>query len=356
MTTPLLQVQGLHTWYPLKRGLLARTHGYLRAVDGVSFDVAPGETVGLVGESGCGKTTLGRTIIGMQRPQQGSLRLAGEPLQWHAGTSLALRRRIQMVFQDPYSSLNPRMPVIEIVTEAMLYHGLIASDTRATEAIRLLREVGLDTDALYRYPHEFSGGQRQRISIARALALRPELVICDEPVSALDVSVRAQVLNLLIELRQRHGLAYLFISHDLAVVRHLAQRTLVMYLGQLVESGATALVLGSPAHPYSRALLAAVPIPFGPRQNRLILQGDVPSPAHPPPGCRFHTRCPYVIDACRREAPPLEPFRDNDHLVACHRKDELPSFPDWDAAPPAQAAYSTRDASDTVRSCRSIEA
>lgn len=326
MTTPLLQVQDLHTWYPLKRGFLARTTGYVRAVDGVSFELAHGETVGLVGESGCGKTTLGRTIIGMEQPHRGSLRLAGDPLHWHAGTSLALRRRIQMVFQDPYSSLNPRLPVIEIVTEAMLHHGLILKNARASEAVRLLREVGLDADALYRYPHEFSGGQRQRISIARALALRPDFVICDEPVSALDVSVRAQVLNLLIDLRQRHGLAYLFISHDLAVVRHIAQRTLVMYLGQLVESGPTTLVLGRPAHPYSRALMAAVPVPFGPRQRKLVLQGDVPSPARPPTGCRFHTRCPHVVDVCRRVVPSLEPSGDIAHLTACHRKHELPPF------------------------------
>jgi oligopeptide/dipeptide ABC transporter ATP-binding protein len=326
MTMPLLQVQDLCLWYPLKRGFLARTRGHVHAVDGVSLDIAPGETVGLVGESGCGKTTLGRTIIGMEQPQRGSLTLAGVPLQWHDATSLALRRRIQMVFQDPYSSLNPRLTVIEIVTEAMLYHGLITKGDRAAEATRLLREVGLDADALYRYPHEFSGGQRQRISIARALALRPELVICDEPVSALDVSVRAQVLNLLIALRQRHGLAYLFISHDLAVVRHIAQRTLVMYLGQLVETGPTDLVLGRPAHPYSRALMAAVPVPFGPRERRLVLQGDVPSPANPPAACRFHTRCPYAIEVCRQVVPPLEPFPDDPHRVACHRKHELPPF------------------------------
>lgn len=351
MTTPLLDVRDLHTWYPLKRGFLARTRGHIRAVDGVSFEVGPGETVGLVGESGCGKTTLGRTLIGMEQPRQGSMHLAGEPLHWHAGTPLALRRRVQMVFQDPYSSLNPRMPVIEIVTEAMLYHGLITKEARVAEAGRLLREVGMDPDALYRYPHEFSGGQRQRISIARALALRPELVICDEPVSALDVSVRAQVLNLLIALRERHGLAYLFISHDLAVVRHLAQRTLVMYLGQLVESGPTDLVLRHPAHPYSRALTAAVPRPFGPRQRKLVLQGDVPSPAYPPPGCRFHTRCPHVIDVCRREVPPLEPFQDSTHRVACHRKTKLPPGPAADAP----AVYSTRDASEMDRSCRSID-
>ncbi len=327
MQPQLLQIDGLRTWYPVKGGFWARTHGYVHAVDGVTLEVAPGETVGLVGESGCGKTTLGRTIIGLERPREGTIQLTGKPLDWQSEDGQALRRRVQMVFQDPYSSLNPRLTVVDAVTEGLLHHGLIRPAQRLDEASRLLGEVGLDPDALHRYPHEFSGGQRQRISIARALALHPELVICDEPVSALDVSVRAQVLNLLVDLRTRHGLAYLFISHDLAVVRHLAHRTLVMYMGQLVETGPTATVLNSPGHPYSQALLAAVPVPFGERARKLVLPGDVPSPVNPPLACRFHTRCPYVIDLCRQVVPPLEPFRSPDHCVACHRKQAIPTLP-----------------------------
>ena len=325
MADPLLQVAGLRTWYPLKRGVLARTYGYVHALDGVTFEVARGETVGLVGESGCGKTTLGRTLVGLERPREGTLRLDGQALDWRLHDTQALRRRIQVVFQDPYSSLNPRMTVLELLTEAALQHGLIRKAQCPAEATRLLEEVGLGASALHRYPHEFSGGQRQRISIARALALRPDLVICDEPVSALDVSVRAQVLNLLVALRQRHGLAYLFISHDLAVVRHVAHRTMVMYMGQFVETGPTADVLATPAHPYSRALLAAVPVPFGPRDRKLVLSGDVPSAARPPAGCRFHTRCAYAIDLCRQVPPGLEAFGTPGHRVACHRKHELPA-------------------------------
>jgi len=322
--TPLLEARNLATWFPIKRGILARTVGHVRAVDGVSLQIHTGETVGLVGESGCGKTTFGRTVLGLERPRSGELRFRGQPLwQGPRRDVLPLRRRIQMIFQDPYSSLNPRMTVVEIVTEGLLEHGLISPRQRVEAALRWLGEVGMDASALHRYPHEFSGGQRQRISIARAVALQPDLVICDEAVSALDVSVRAQVLNLLLALRARHNLAYLFISHDLSVVRHITQRVGVMYLGVIVETGPTAVVLDRPLHPYTRALTSAVPVPFAERRTRLVLPGDVPSAAHPPPGCRFHTRCPFAVEACRHIVPQLEPANDG-RLVACLRWADLP--------------------------------
>lgn len=322
---PLLQIHDLKTWFPIKRGIFSRTIGHVRAVDGVSFDMAPGETVGLVGESGCGKTTLGRTVMGLEPRNAGEILLGGTPL-WpiRHHDSLPLRRRIQMVFQDPYSSLNPRMTIQEIVTEGLLEQRLIRPRERTTAASRLLREVGMEPSVLHRYPHEFSGGQRQRISIARAIAVRPELVICDEAVSALDVSVRAQVLNLLIDLRATHNLAYLFISHDLGVIRHIATRVVVMYLGVVVETGPTDGVLDSPAHPYSRALISAIPVPFGERRQRQILTGDVPSSANPPSGCRFRTRCPFAIPDCTSRIPALEPVTPgSSRLVACIRKDEI---------------------------------
>lgn len=322
---PLLQIHDLKTWFPITSGVFSRIVGHVRAVDGVSFDIAPGETVGLVGESGCGKTTLGRTVLGLEPRKSGEILLGGTPL-WptrHQET-LPLRRRVQMVFQDPYSSLNPRMTIQEIVTEGLLQQRLIEPRERANAAARLLQEVGMEPSVLHRYPHEFSGGQRQRISIARAIAVRPELVICDEAVSALDVSVRAQVLNLLIDLRASHNLAYLFISHDLVVIRHIANRVVVMYLGVVVETGPAAEVLEAPAHPYSRALISAVPVPFGKSRQRTILKGEVPSSANPPSGCRFRTRCPHAIPACAAGIPPLEPVTpDSSRYVACIRKDEI---------------------------------
>ena len=323
---PLLQLQNLKTWFPIKRGVLSRTVGHIRAVDGVSLQIARGETVGLVGESGCGKTTLGRTIVGLESRHSGDILLEGTRL-WPVRhrDSLPLRRRIQMIFQDPYSSLNPRMTVQEIVTEGLLEQGLIHRHERATHAGRLLKEVGMEPSTLHRYPHEFSGGQRQRISIARAIAVKPELVICDEAVSALDVSVRAQVLNLLIDLRASHHLAYLFISHDLGVVRHIATRVVVMYLGVVVETGTANEVLDTPAHPYTRALVSAIPVPFGEGRQRIILQGEVPSSANPPSGCRFRTRCPFAIPDCANRVPLLEPVHpDSPRQVACIRKNELP--------------------------------
>ena len=322
---PLLQIRDLKTWFPIRRGLFCRTVGHVRAVDGISLDVARGESVGLVGESGCGKTTLGRTVMGLEPPRAGDMQLGGATL-WPARhrDSLPLRQQIQMIFQDPYSSLNPRLTVQEIVTEGLVEQRLIHPRTRREAAASLLQEVGLDTSALDRYPHEFSGGQRQRISIARAIAVKPGLVICDEPVSALDVSVRAQVLNLLVALRDSHALAYLFISHDLGVIRHITSRVIVMYLGKMVETGPTAEVLETPAHPYTRALVSAIPVPFGERRQRLILSGEIPSPASPPSGCRFHTRCPWALPACSQREPDLAPAGPgSSRQVACFRAAEL---------------------------------
>ncbi len=327
MTEPLLRIRDLKTWYPVHRGVLARLAGHVRAVDGVSLEVYPGETLGLVGESGCGKSTLARTIMGLEHPTSGEMRLGGAAL-WprrHRDT-LRLRRRMQMVFQDPYSSLNPRMTILDILAEGLIEHGLIRVRDREAAAAALLAEVGMEPSVLHRYPHEFSGGQRQRISIARAMALRPELVLCDEAVSALDVSVRAQVLNLLLNLRTSHNLAYLFIAHDLGVIRHIAHRVAVMYLGVLVETGPVAEVLDDPVHPYTRALLSAIPVPYSRGRERIVLSGDVPSAARPPSGCRFHTRCPYAVTKCAIETPAMEPFGAPSarRSVACFRATELP--------------------------------
>jgi len=321
----LLDVRDLQTWFPVKRGIFSRTAGYVRAVDGVSLRVIAGETLALVGESGCGKTTLARTVLRLEPARSGSIVFNGVDMLGPAGEIRSLRPQLQMIFQDPFSSLNPRMMVMDIVTEGMVQHGMIRRRGRQKEGARLLEDVGLDSDALYRYPHEFSGGQRQRISIARALAMRPKLIICDEPVSALDVSVQAQVLNLLMDLRDEHGLAYLFISHDLSVVRHIADRVAVMYLGKIVEAGTAAEVIDAPRHPYTRALISAIPRLRGKRGERIVLPGDVPSPSAPPPGCRFHPRCPFAVDRCRLSEPALEPCagESSGRRIACIRKDEV---------------------------------
>jgi peptide/nickel transport system ATP-binding protein len=308
----LLEVRNLVKHYPIRGGLFSRATGAVRAVDGVSLALAPGETLGLVGESGCGKTTLARLVIRLEEPTAGELRFDGEDLLALRGRALRARRRhFQIVFQDPMSSLNPRMTIGQILEEPLAVHGVArgaAADARVGE---LLEQVGIPAAWRRRYPHELSGGQRQRIGVARAIALGPKLVVCDEAVSALDVSVQAQVLNLLIELRERLGLAYLFISHDLSVVRHVSRRVAVMYLGQLVEQAPTERLFAAPAHPYTEALLSAIPVPDPRRRpQRIVLSGDVPSPAAPPPGCRFHTRCPYVFERCRREVPPAYPVGD----------------------------------------------
>lgn len=316
----LLEVKHLKVHFPVKHGLFTRVAGYVKAVDDVSFTVAPGETLGLVGESGCGKTTLGRAIIKLIEPTDGFILFEGEDLaQLSPREMRARRRKLQMIFQDPYGSLNPRMTVGEIIGEAIDIHQLAADrNARQKRIEELLRAVGLDPFHIQRYPHEFSGGQRQRIGIARALAVEPRLIICDEPVSALDVSVQAQIINLLQDLQQQRGLAYLFIAHDLAVVEHISRRVMVMYLGKVVELGEARTVVRTPKHPYTQALISAIPVmdPESKRQ-RIVLGGDVPSPIDPPKGCTFHPRCPMAKEICRVEMPPLKEVSPG-HWVACH--------------------------------------
>ncbi len=312
----LLEVKNLRVWFPIRHGILNLVSGHVKAVDDVSLTIAEGETLGLVGESGCGKTTLGRAVLGLEKVHSGQVLFEG-----HDFTAMPesrrrqFRRHCQMIFQDPYASLNPRMTAMELVTEGLKHHGLLKDETPHDAAVRLMREVGLDEESMYRYPHEFSGGQRQRISIARAISLKPSLVICDEPVSALDVSVQAQVINLLMDLRARHNLSYMFISHDLSVVRHISQRVAVMYLGHIVETGTVEQVMEDPIHPYTKALLSSAPMPGRPPRERIILTGEMPSPANPPAGCPFHPRCPHATAECATKMPPLE-SRDG-RLVAC---------------------------------------
>jgi oligopeptide/dipeptide ABC transporter ATP-binding protein len=316
----LLEVTQLKVHYPVKPGLFGRVAGWVKAVDDVSLTVEPGETLGLVGESGCGKTTLGRAILRLVEPTSGTIRFGGEDITRLRGAELRARRRqFQMVFQDPYGSLNPRMTIEQIIGEALDIHHLAAHAAARRERITsLLDAVGLNASQAQRYPHEFSGGQRQRIGIARALAVEPKLIVCDEPVSALDVSVQAQIINLLEELQQQRGLAYLFITHDLAVVEHISRRVLVMYLGKLVELAETGDIVRHPAHPYTQALLSAVPVvdPVS-KRRRIMLPGDVPSPLSPPGGCPFHPRCPVAEERCRVETPAWREIRPN-HWVACH--------------------------------------
>lgn len=316
----LLEVKNLKVHFPVQHGLFSRLKAAVKAVDDVSFSIEPGETVGLVGESGCGKTTLGRAIVKLVEPTSGSVLFAGRDIAKLTGPELrAVRRGLQMIFQDPVGSLNPRMTVEEIVGEALDIHKLAADPTSRRNRIReLLKSVGLNETHSERYPHEFSGGQRQRIGIARALAVEPKLIICDEPVSALDVSVQAQIINLLQDLQQERGLAYLFIAHDLAVVKHISRRVMVMYLGKVVELGPAKAVVEEPKHPYTQALISAVPVvdPDSKRQ-RIILPGDVPSPINPPSGCPFHPRCPIAQDICKGDIPPLREIVPG-HFAACH--------------------------------------
>ena len=315
---PLLAVSGLEAHFPVRKGLMRRQVGSVRAVDGVSFAIAKRRTLGLVGESGCGKTTVGRSILRLVEPTGGSVRFAGIDVRaTHGSTLAALRRRMQIVFQDPYGSLNPRMTIRAILEEGLVIHRLGTAAERLERMQRALERTGLTAAALGRYPHEFSGGQRQRIAIARALVLEPEFLVLDEPVSALDVSIQAQVVNLLVELREQLGLTYLFISHDLSVVEYLADEVAVMYLGRIVEHAAADALYRAPLHPYTRALFSAVPrIDPARRSRRIVLTGDVPSPANPPPGCRFHPRCPLAERVCREVDPPATVVAG--HTVHCH--------------------------------------
>ena len=323
--TPLLEVEGLAKHYTIRAGLLSRASGAVRAVDGVSFKVFRGETLALVGESGCGKSTTARLALRLIDPTAGTVWFEGADITDLQRAPLrALRRRMQIVFQDPYASLNPRMTVGAILEEPLVVHGIGNGAARQARVAELLGLVGLAPYHAARYPHEFSGGQRQRIGIARALAVEPALVVLDEPVSALDVSIQAQVVNLLDDLQKRLGLSYLFIAHDLAVVKHVADRVAVMYLGRIVETGPKDQVFSDPRHPYTRLLLSAIPRPDPHRRlARQAAQGDLPSPANIPAGCRFHTRCPYVIPLCRIEDPALLAVASG-HLSACHRAAELP--------------------------------
>ena len=319
-TATVLKVEGLKKYFPVHRGVLQRVAGNVKAVDGISFSIKAGETLCLVGESGCGKSTVGKTVLRLQEPTAGRIWLGDTEVTGLGEDGMREHRReVQMVFQDPYSSLNPRMRVGQIVAEPLENYGL-AGDAkgRETKIAALLEKVGLRADAMQRYPFEFSGGQRQRLGIARALALNPRLIVADEPVSALDVSVQAQVLNLLMDLQEEFGLAYLFVSHDLAVVEHIGHRIAVMYLGRIVELSTRDRIFGQPQHPYTEALMAAAPIadPKA-KRKRLVIEGDVPSPMNPPSGCHFHTRCPYAIARCKVDDPPLLQIAPG-HVVACH--------------------------------------
>ena len=356
--TPLLQVENLAKHYPVKRGLvLSKTVGTVRAVDGISFSVQKGETLALVGESGCGKSTTARLVLRLIEPTAGAVHFEGTDITTMKGAPLRrLRRRMQIVFQDPFASLNPRMTVGDILEEPLIVHSIGDRAARKARVHELLGLVGLAPYHVQRYPHEFSGGQRQRIGIARALAVEPALVVCDEPVSALDVSIQAQVINLLKDLQGRLGLSYLFIAHDLAVVKHTANRIAVMYLGKIVEVASKDELFANPRHPYTRTLLLAIPRPDPHRHGaRQLPGGDVPSPMDPPPGCRFHTRCQFATGKCKLEEPPLRAIG-QDHLSACHYADTLPPASAFDEAHVPAAAAQERMALYAERRGRIVAA
>ncbi|APM39605.1 ABC transporter ATP-binding protein [Clostridium kluyveri] len=325
----LLSVEKLKTYYPIKRGVLSKTVGYIKAVDGVNFKIYPGETLGLVGESGCGKSSIGRTILRLEDPTEGSIFFNDEDIAAYSNKRMInIRTDLQIIFQDPYSSLNPKKRIYDILAEPLKVHKIIPEDKISDEIDKLLDWVELPKSFKNRYPNEFSGGQRQRVGIARALALRPKLIVCDEPVSALDVSTQAQVLNLLKDLQKKLKLTYLFIAHGLGAVKYISNRIAVMYLGKIVEIASTEEIFANPKHPYTKALLSAYPIPNPHMRDkkRIILEGDVPSPANPPNGCRFHTRCKFTKDICSRETPELKQVKGvekEEHLSACFFQDSF---------------------------------
>lgn len=326
--TALLEIKNLKKYFPIQGGLLSRTMAQVHAVDDVSFQVQKGKTLGLVGESGCGKSTLGRALLRLSEPTGGQILYEGRDITAASSAEMrALRRELQIIFQDPFASLNPRMSIREILSEPFEIHGLHKNpEERRAKVIELLNEVGLNPEAADRYPHEFSGGQRQRIGIARALALKPKLIVADEPVSALDVSIQSQILNLMMDLRDKYGLSYIFIAHDLAVIEHISDEIAVMYLGKIVEHTTSQQLYKNPLHPYTQALISSIPEPkIGAKKERTLLQGDVPSPVNPPAGCRFHTRCPFAKEICKTSAPELKNRGSSDlpHFVACHFAGEL---------------------------------